>query len=224
MGILNSFVLPVLLGVVSSLLVVMFVEYMRKPTLALEISAPDDQKHNSDHPAREMRCLRVRVTNTDLPWALRWMRRETAAHCRANVRFEHLDGTSLFGEGMNGRWAASPEPVPLEALFGTSRLQIWDANRMSMTSETSIPAGESEELDIAVRCDADADAYGWSNQSYQPPFWKNPRWRIDRGKYQVRVTVRSGGAKVERLFRLDNDGQRSDFHLDHQEKGLRRYA
>jgi hypothetical protein len=213
MVILNSFVLPVLLGVLSSLLVVMFVEYMRKPTLMLDVSPPDDQKHGSDHPAREMRCLRVRVSNKDLPPALRWMRRETAAHCRASVRFEFLEGASVFSEAMSGRWAASPEPVPMEALIGATKFQIWDPNRMAMASEMSIPAGESEELDIAVRCDSDAESYGWNNQSYQPPYWKNPRWKLDKGRYRVRVTIRSAGSKVERAFHMNNDGRRQDFLL-----------
>jgi hypothetical protein len=101
--------------------------------------------------------------------------------------------------------------------MGTTKFQIWDPNRMAMASEMSIPAGESEDLDIAIRCDSDAEAYGWNNQSYQPPFWKNPRWKLDKGRYRVRVTVRSAGSKVERLFHLNNDGQRTDFRLQFEE-------
>jgi len=183
MVVLNSFVLPVLLGVVSSLVVVMLVEYMRRPTLTLGVAQPDDQCHGADHPAQKMRCLRVRVANKGLPRAFTWMSRETAVHCRASVSFEFLEGASVFSEGMNGRWAGSPEPVPLMADIGGSKFQIWDPNRMAMASEMSIPAGEHEDLDIAVRCDLDAEACGWNNQSYQPPYWKNPRWRLEKGHY-----------------------------------------
>ena len=213
MAILDSFVLPVLLGVLSSLLVVMFVEYMKKPALTMDVATPDDQNHGPDHPAREMRCLRVKVTNKDLHRTLRWMRRETAEHCRADVRFEFLEGAPVFAATMNGRWTASPEPIPMEAQIGETKFQVWDPNRMAMASEMSIPAGETEELDVAVRCDSDAEAYGWNNQSYQPPFWKNPRWKLDKGRYRVRVTIRSAGSKVERLFHMNNGALRQDFQL-----------
>lgn len=211
--VINSFVSPVLLGVLSSSLVAIFLEYMRKPRLILDVVPPDDQKHSPSHPAREMRCLRVKVKNKDLPWLLRWMSRETATHCRAEVHFAFLEGAFVFAEAMIGRWSGSAEPVPMEGVIGDSRFLLWDPSRMALASEISIPAGEAENLDVVVRCDADTEAFGWNNQSYQPPLWKNPRWKLDKGRYLVRVTIRTSGSKVERTYHLNNDGQRQNFRL-----------
>jgi hypothetical protein len=81
----------------------------------------------------------------------------------------------------------------------------------------SIPAGEQEELDIAVRCDDEVEAYGWNNESYQNN-WRNSQWKLEKGRYIVEVTVRSAGGKVSRRFVLNNDLSREEFRLEEANK------
>jgi len=117
-----------------------------------------------------MRCLRVKVRNRELPFLLRWMKRETARSCLGTVQFKYSDGTNYFSEAMPARWAGSPEATPLQGVVSTQNkitgeVVLWDAARISVISKMDIPAGEQEDLDISVRCDAESDAYGFNNES-----------------------------------------------------------
>jgi hypothetical protein len=114
-----------------------------------------------------MRSVRVVVANKELPWYLRWfMTRESALDCRAEVQFKYLDGRGVYSGTMPGRWASTPQPVPLMGMLGDPGsgqtlvpLQIWDQNLMlSAQTIVDIPPGESEALDIANRCDNDYPA------------------------------------------------------------------
>jgi hypothetical protein len=75
--------------------------------------------------------------------------------------------------------------------------------------------GEFEILDVAVRLDDEEDCYGWKNESYFciPP-WRNPNWKLPRGRYLVSVEIASSGQKCVGLFRLINDVPGTDFRLE----------
>jgi hypothetical protein len=133
----------------------------------------------------------------------------------------HLDGRNYFTEAMPARWTGSPEPTPLRGVLGTpgnpgkitGDLILWDAARMSVISKMDIPAGEQEDLDISVRLDADSDAYGFNNESYQFN-WRHPRWKLPKGRYLVAITIRSEGQKLSGEFLMNNDLDRDQFRLD----------
>jgi hypothetical protein len=205
----------VILGVLSSYLVVFLVESQRKPRLTLSIVEPSDQNYPSGRPARIMRSLLVRVRNEELPKWLRWMRRESAQSCSGIVKFMYAsDGTALFTEGMPARWASSPELIPLTGTVGSNTpVAIWDPSRLSVISKIDIPAGEQEDLGTVVRCDDEIEAYGFNNESYQFN-WRNPKWKLAKGRYLVEVTIRSAGQKACRSFMLNNDLSRDQFRLD----------
>jgi hypothetical protein len=208
----------VLLGVISSLIVAMFVEWQRKPRLIVSIPPVSVQPYPSGQfPCNVMSCARIRVRNQDLPSWLRWMRRESAENCLATIRFLYLDGTSFFKDPMPGRWAGSPEATPLRGSLhsghSATMIEIWDTSRLSIISKIDIPAGEQEDLDIAVRCDNDVEAYGYNNDSYQHA-WKNKNWMLPKGRFIVEVTIRSAGEKMVRRFRLNNDLTRDQFRLE----------
>jgi hypothetical protein len=44
--------------------------------------------------------------------------------------------------------------------------------------------------------------------------WRNPRWKLDKGLYLVRVQLFSSGEKREQIFRLVNDVPQSDMRLE----------
>lgn len=210
-----------MLGVVSSLVVVVFVESQRKPRLKLIIDEPSDQRYNEGLPAQVMRCLRVIVANETLPRLLRWwMKREAAIDCLGTVEFLRLDHTEVFGKPMPGRWSGSPECVPLTGVLHQAGglpplpIQLWDNARLSIISKMNIPAGEKEQLDLVVRCDEDEDAFGFNNESYQHR-WRNPNWRLPKGRYLIRVTIRSSGQVERGTFLLNNDFGINEFRLDY---------
>jgi hypothetical protein len=212
-------ILAVLFGVISSLTVVIFVEWQRQPRLTLAIPDPSDQDYTGQNrPAQIMRCLRIRVRNRELPWLLRWMRRESAENCLGTVQFLHLDGTRYFTGSMPARWTGSPEATPLLGLLTSGGvilgdIALWDPARLSIVSKMDIPAGEQEDLDIVVRCDNDLDCYGFNNDSYRAR-WKNEQWMLPKGRYRVEVTVRSAGQKLSKRFLLDNESRRDQFRLE----------
>ena len=211
--------LAVILGVISSFVVVFFVEWQRQPRLVLLIPPPSDQNYaGQPTPAQIMRCLRVRIRNRELPLLLRWMKRETARSCLGTVQFKYLDGRNYFTEAMPGRWAGSPEATPLQGTISTQNkitgdVVLWDAARMSVISKMDIPAGEQEDLDIAVRCDAESDAYGFNNESYRFN-WRHTHWKLPKGRYFVEITIRSEGQKTSGEFLINNDLSRDEFRLE----------
>ena len=195
-----------------------FVEYLRRPRLELSKEDPPlDNKYDppGSRPATEMRALRVRLFNKTLPWWAKWMVRAPALQCRAAITFHHLDDEQdIFGRAMEGRWASSPEPVPIvlpPAAPQAQQLVLIPAGGRGV----DVYPGESELLDIAVRVDNDAECYGWNNEAYfSLPPWRNPNWKLDRGRYLVRVGISSSGQKCVGWFRLENSTSRTDFRLE----------
>lgn len=215
-------------GGVVSVLVTIWVEYVRSPRLVLSREdPPPDYVDPPGRPARQRRPVRVLLTNKPL-WGPRWITRLPALQCRATITFHHLDGQNIFGRAMEGRWAGSPEPTTLDG-FGDIlppgeapdiphdqiRMKIVDPMRLMLKSRIDVYPGESELLDVAVRLDDDEQCYGWNNETYlsETP-WRSPQWRLERGRYLARITVVSSGRKCVGTFRLINDVARTDFRLE----------
>jgi hypothetical protein len=84
-----------------------------------------------------------------------------------------------------------------------------------VTTRIDVPPGEAQRLDVAARFDAEDECYGWNNESYfSDPVWRNPDWRLNSGRYLVRVTIVSTGDKCVGLFRVINDVSRHDFRIE----------
>lgn len=74
--------------------------------------------------------------------------------------------------------------------------------------------GEEEAVDVAVRFDIEPDCYGWNNDAYFYN-WRNPNWKISRGRYLVKVVITSSGQKCVQVVRLVNDVDNlNDFRLE----------
>jgi hypothetical protein len=74
--------------------------------------------------------------------------------------------------------------------------------------------GSPELVDVAVRYDADDDCYGSSNENYLPDKgWRNQEFKLPKGRYLVKVTIRSAGEDVSRVFKLENSVGRQYFRL-----------
>lgn len=209
-------VAQLIIGALIAIVITIAVENLRRPKLELSIEEPPHDGIYQHAPANVMRSLRVRLFNNPLPKWARWMVRAPALQCRGTITFHHLDKRDLFDRGMAGRWCSSPEPVPMQGMTSHGeQFQIFDLVRLSTESRIDVYPGESELLDIAVRLDGDAECYGWNNDSYFcSPLWRNPNWKLDPGRYLVKVTITSSGQKCVGTFRLVNDAARSDFHLE----------
>jgi hypothetical protein len=143
------------------------------------------------------------------------MQRSAALQCRGRITFHHLDGQDVFGRAMEVRWAGSPQPIASQILDPDTQevcFVIQDFARIA-DSRVDVYPGEEELLDVAARLDNEADCYGWNNESYLYA-WRTPRWKLQPGRYLVKVVVSSSGQQCVGIVRLVNDVQsRSDFRL-----------
>jgi hypothetical protein len=215
---MTSLIIGAIIGILGSIGTAMFVEYMRRPKLKFAIETPPlEVTYAAGFPANVMRTLRVKLYNDPLPGWARWMLRGPALQCRAIITFHELnDGQNIFGRAMGGRWASSPEPVPISFVTPRGeRFQMFDPARFTLESRIDIYPGEQEILDIASRFDNDQECYDGNNEAYfSAPPWRNPNWRLPSGRYLVSAVITSSGQKSAGCFRLMNNLSRADFRLE----------
>lgn len=144
------------------------------------------------------------------------MSRNAAVDSWGTISFHHLnDGQDVFGRAIPVRWSGSTEP-PVAAAGGV----ILDPSWLQSLHRRDIQPGEEEPIDVAARFDADESCYGWTNENYfSTPVWRNPRWELRRGRYLVRVELRTSGQKFVQCFRLSNEGTRDSFRLEPPQRG-----
>jgi hypothetical protein len=208
MGEIALAVIGVVTGGIISIVITIVVESMRRPQLRLSTLDPFDFEL--------LRSLRLTVKNEDLPRCARWMMRAPASQCHGKITFHHRDtGHDVFARQMQTRWASQPEPTPLIlAMPDGIQLRIWDFARLSFGVHADIAPAEAEVLDVAVRFKNEDDCYGWNNETYSIADKHNPKWKLGRGQYLVRVTMVSSGLIFSEIFRLVNDVGQQDFRLE----------
>jgi hypothetical protein len=80
-------VFGVFVSIVASVGTVVWVEFLRRPSLYLERAEPNEAEYQPPVPATHVRSLRVRLHNGKLPrWADWWTVHEPALQCRARIR------------------------------------------------------------------------------------------------------------------------------------------
>jgi hypothetical protein len=206
--------LGAVLGAIIAALITIFVELLIKPHLEFQVAPPVDMKFDNQ-PAKRMRAVRVKLLNGPLPTCVRWMYRNPALQCHGTITFHHLDGQNIFGRRMILRWTGAPEPNPLEIQIGDDRGFVFDPVRITHLQKMDIYPGESAYIDIAVKLDDERECYGWSNESYfSNPLWRTPSWRLEIGRYLVKVDVLSSGETISGVYRLINDVGQQDFRLE----------
>lgn len=221
---LTSLFTGLFLGVLGSLIVAMFVEWMRKPRLSISILPAEPVAYGGGAVIRLPVSLKVRVSNDSLPFCFCWMQRQSARDCRATLQFLREDTTPFIARPMPGRWAGSVQPVPLQGVIRPSmeEIEIYDIARLTADSRVHIPAGETESLDVAVRFPDATDAFGWTNESYRHGGC-HPDFALPAGRYLVDILVQSEGVKKRERFRIENDHTTNEFRLALVLTSLRAY-
>lgn len=211
---MGSTTLEVILGAVIAIIITIVVEILHKPKLSLRIIDPLDVDYDK-HPAEKARFLRLELSNKPLPKLFRWMQRNAAFQCHGTIEFFHLDGQSVYGKSMPIRWSSTPEPVSIPIVIENKVIQFIDPSKLNMSSRIDIYPAETELLDVTAKFDDEADCYGWTNENYfSEPAWRNPNWKLQSGRYNVRVKIFTAGEKHFKDFRLINDVSRNFFRLE----------
>jgi hypothetical protein len=116
---------------------------------------------------------------------------------------------------MQIRWTNLPNPTPDIFVIDNKTYSHFDPRKFDHFSRVDVYPGETELLNIASRFDNEDDCFGWSNESfYVPPLWRNPNWKLPKGRYLVHVVIISAGEKCDSVFRLINDMGMQDFRLE----------
>jgi hypothetical protein len=202
-------------GAFLSILASIAIEYQRKPKLQFMIESPPlDRTHQPGAPVTHSRFLRVYVLNKPMPKRFGWLGRSAAYQCTGDVQFHHLDdGAAVLSRAMPVRWAGSEEPISYQALPG-GVAALFDPAKYNAAFRRDCFPGTPELVDIAARFDNDEDCFGWSNESYLPEKgWRNPEFRLPKGGYLVKVTIRSSGDRICDVFKLENSVGREHFRL-----------
>lgn len=208
----------VILGAVLSIIITIWIEYTRKPKLTFNstnINDIDYTRFPEKRPANTARFLSVEIKNESLSWAVRWLSRNAALQCHAEVTFYHLDGQDVFGRKMTARWSGSVEPVPQIQISGDRNVvSISNIGTGASTTHKDIYPGESASLDIAARFDKDEVCFGWNDEAYfSNPVWRIPKWKLPSGRYTLKIELTSAGDKAVNYYRLINDTDVSSFRL-----------
>ncbi len=209
-----NFIINLVAGVVG-ILIVLGIERQRRPVLFMEAGEPGWLSDDDPLGRKACKWLHVQVHNKNMPRWLAWVyNREPAMDCHAWITFYHLDGHRLFAREMNARWTETPEPelVVLQAASGQAM------RLMNVQDAVGIPPGEYANVDIAFRAKDEDASFGWNNESYLH-HWRHPSWRLDKGRYIVRVRVKTGGREFSDAFLLINDVPYEHFRLEPLDKG-----
>jgi hypothetical protein len=202
------------LGALLSLLVGIVIEYQRKPKLSIEIEQPPVDQSYANAPAKTARFLRVVVANRAMPRLLRWLGRSTAQQCSGHISFHHLDdGAPILSKPMPIRWAASEEPVSFQ-IVENQVVSMFDPAKYNAAFRRDCFPGIPEPADVVARFDNEDDCYGWSNENYLPhKGWRNPEFKLPKGRYLVAVVIRSSGEDVSKILKLENSVGAQHFRL-----------
>ncbi len=204
------------LGALLSILASIYIEYQRKPKLRFDIEEqPLDRTYQPPAPAKESRFLRVQLFNDPMPRPLKWLGRDAAMQCYGHIQFHHFaDGAPVFSKPMPIRWAGSDEPFTFQAMPNGQFAQFFDPTKYNASFHRNCFPGITELIDVAARFDNDDDCFGWSNESYLPgKGWRNPDWKLPKGRYLIKVTVHSSGETLSAAFQLENSVARQHFRL-----------
>lgn len=202
------------LGALLSLLVSIYIEFQRKPKLHFEI---EDPPHDSKPTGgiKDARFLRVLLCNEPMPRFLKWLDRNPAMQCYGEVQFYHFeDGAQIFSKPMPIRWGASNEPYTLQVLPDKSSALVFDYVKYNSAFYRNCFPGIKEPIDVAARFDDDEECFGWTSENYlSKEGWRNPEWKLSKGRYLAKVTVHSSGESVSAIFQLENTVGRKHFRL-----------
>jgi hypothetical protein len=201
-------------GALLSILASIAIEYQRKPKLQFTIEDPPfDRPSPEGAPAKNARFVRLYVSNRRMPWLFRWLGRSAAYQCTGHVQFYHLDdGAEVFSRVMPVRWSFSDEPLSPQLMPDGQVKLLFDPAKYNAAFRRDCFPGTPELVDVAARYDEEEDCYGWSNESYVKG-WRNPDFRLPKGRYLVKVTINTSGDNFPGVFKLENSVAKQHFRL-----------
>lgn len=200
-------IIPLLVSLTFSVLLVLYVQWAKKPRLETQIS------DYSYHDQNRMKIAHIHVRNKPVRLLSRWLNRDLATNCYGVVRVKDASNGQLIKEFSGLKWASNPEPLKVEPKEDRSFVVMID-HVIMMTAGFKNIGERWEDLDIAVKHEGDHEFYINTLKNY-PLNWRPVETRIDHKRCWVDVTMEfiNGTSKEKRYF-LRNDSEKIvDFEL-----------
>ena len=215
------------IGTITGAVTAISIETLKNHNVEIEITAPDVATYPNkpartaseyaalqDFPAKKAVYLCLKATNYPPPRWARWITRNVAVQCRGEISFLYESGLPVFNRPMPIRWVDSPEPLPMHLIIDNKRIPIYDPNIHIIPDSIDIYPDRARKFNIAAKFDDEEVCYGWNNENYSSiPEWRNPSWKIPKGRYYVVVDINICGSKVSRVFALFNESEGENFRL-----------
>ena len=212
-----------IVAIIVSVMIILALEGMRKPRLKFVRGESGVLFPNDPHGRQPAKWTHVYVYNEPMPKWLSWaFDRNPAIGCHGWITFHALDGRDLFDKRMPIRWADNLEPVIQDPKTCKAMGIDWD--KMRTGGPWDIPPGDLTDgeygnLDVVFRAKSDSECHGWNNDSYLFN-WRNPEWKLDKGRYLAKIVIRTGGQSFTEIFEIMNQGRYEDFRLVESDKKL----
>lgn len=202
------------IGALLSLVISIIIENQRKPKLFFIIEDPPIDISYINAPAKKARFLRIQLWNKEMPRIFRWISRESAMHCNADIQILHFEDLApVFSNKVSARWAGADEPITPQIHPTTGEIiPLFDISKYNAAFRRNCYPGSKETIDIVARFDSDEDCYIWNNDSYLKG-WRNDDHKLPKGRYYIIVSVFSSGEKTIGYFKLENSVGKKDFRL-----------
>lgn len=201
-----QYLVGVLIGALSSLIVVFIAEYNTRPKLEIveDPSTPD----NASDGSRSSYHLKVRNIQVFCLWRLIFKVRKPAWKTKTTIKILNGKKEVVIDE-IFARWPSTPEPITR-----SGENLVIDFPKLFIGRENSIFPHEDERIDLGIKFQGENEFYFFSNESYLYDQWKNPNWRIEKGEYFAIVKVFYEYGNVESFFELKNSGSnKTDFSI-----------
>lgn len=201
---------------VVGILFVLWLDRQKRPKLSMtvEVGKPGGLEEDNPYKRPPSTWLHVHVQNQSLDGlASLFYDREPAFGCRAWITFyRYHDHSCVFEHEMDARW--SDTAVPEIPAFYKNIKVLPKGLQEAIDIQPGDPVENSPRLDIAMRIKGDDECYGWNNAGYLYDDYRNPNWRLEKGRYIARVRIKTGGREFRDLFMVCNDGDYNSFKLE----------
>jgi hypothetical protein len=198
-----------LFGIMASIIAWVISERLARPNLDIVVDESRAQIDAPDGAAVEF--YHVKVRNIPPKWL--WPGRRPAWACTATIEVFREDGTRAINGDIHGRWTSQPEPL-LPVVSQGQPGNVPDPARLMQARKIDVHGHFDEPMSIAVKVEGEPECHIFTNESYYFHHWQHPAWRLGLGRYRVHVTVYYERGRVQKDFRLENDGpSRNDVRL-----------
>jgi len=186
---INKLLWSIIGGLIGALIALFLDKKIKSPLLKIVAYEDANQDHSYPNMGGRWKFFRVKVVNKSLPKWINWFcDRNTAQQVNAKIHFTEIEKT------MKGRWANTLE------LPGQNQSDI--IRLVTYPEPQTIYAGESEFLDVFVKCENDKEAYGWNNEAYLNfNNWRTSNYILQPGDYYIEIALSGINCQIKKRFK-----------------------